>query len=66
MKDKQTVDMVTSIDHDPAEILSKISLGGSFQAHYDAIRGWQIATVYKGKNYLVDCVEEQSKVLIYQ
>tara|TARA_R110002012_G_scaffold51408_5_gene132967 strand:- start:4787 stop:4984 length:198 start_codon:yes stop_codon:yes gene_type:complete len=63
---KQSIAMATGLNDAPEDILKKISLGGNCQAYYDAMRGWQIATVFNGKNYLVDCVEEQSKVLIYQ
>lgn len=56
----------TNLNDDPKKILEDLDIGGHFEAHYDALRGWQIATVYKGKSYLVDCVEDKSKVFIYQ
>lgn len=40
-------------------------LGDDNTSYYDAIRGWQIAGVWKNKNYLVDCHEDQNKIYIY-
>jgi len=41
------------------------TLGDAHQSHYDAVRGWQIAGVWKNKNYRVDCHEDQNKIYIY-
>ena len=66
MSKRQSQQMVTTINDDPKIILERLGLGGHYEAHYEALRGWQIATVHEGRNHLIDCVEEQGKVFIYQ
>tara|TARA_R110000824_G_scaffold213206_1_gene399484 strand:- start:202 stop:408 length:207 start_codon:yes stop_codon:yes gene_type:complete len=66
---KKIINLKTNLNNDPKNILKKLNIPNvlSYEfCFYKANRGWQIAGVYKNKNYLIDCYEDQDKVLIYQ
>ncbi len=68
---KITIEKPTTLSDTPQKIVQHIektlscTLGDAHQSHYDAVRGWQIAGVWKNKNYRVDCHEDQNKIYIY-
>jgi hypothetical protein len=65
---KQTVIYKTRLGDDPRDIIERLELtvADGWVAHYDALRGWQIAAVDGRGTIYIDCDQQSGRIHIWR